>query len=528
MGNNSSTHNLKERISVKLGGQSTGCLGLSKKELDKLCQPTGLYASCSWDDRAIRRLIGDGKLAARIKGSDHRNDVLSEDCPICFLYYSKINITGCCKAHICSECFLQVRPQKVTPSKPAVCPFCNSNKLSVKIAQLTDEAAMKREEEEQNVIEAQIRARKNSEASYCSTVELDNDADDSERKMSVEELQMRKSNNMSSNSLGSSAPSTPKLTKTESNGFGSSLERDLQIRRRALSDMSSDCGSNGNINSPKLFKDDEVPVYASVDERRKLEEEMRKQVNHSLVRQMAEDSAVASASLPQVGGSLSRVRRSSMRRRFGRGQERDWNEIVEAFEQEGGEIQSLDDLVVLEAAIILSMEEQARQQRGEGAGNNGDGSSNNDVNGDRSEDNASSSTNNDSRIASNLLRSGLPVLDGLVRRRIPESDDDDDQDDEYRRIVPRRGMPARMRFRRATRDGYSMGGLTEDEQMAMAIALSLRDVENQQNNNSSENNNNENDGNDAGDQNQNENENPSDRNNAATISAVEEDSVSEA
>mmetsp|Transcript_14748 Transcript_14748/g.22885 ORF Transcript_14748/g.22885 Transcript_14748/m.22885 type:complete len:526 (-) Transcript_14748:1808-3385(-) len=525
MGNNSSTHNLKERISVKLGGQSTGCLGLSKKELDKLCQPTGLYASCSWDDRAIRRLIGDGKLAARIKGSDHRNDVLSEDCPICFLYYSKINITGCCKAHICSECFLQVRPQKVTPSKPAVCPFCNSNKLSVKIAQLTDETAMKREEEEQNVIEAQIRARKNSEASYCSTVELD--ADDSERKMSVEELQMYKSNNISSNSVDSSAPSTPKLTKTESNGFGSSLERDLKIRRRALSDMSSDCGSNGNLNSPKLFKDDEVPVYASVEERRKLEEEMRKQVSHSLVRQMAEDSAVASASLPQVGDSLSRVRRSGVRRRFGRGQERDWNEIVEAFEQEGGEIQSLDDLVVLEAAIILSMEEQARQQRGEGAGNNGDGS-NNDGNSDRSEDNASSSANNDSRIASNLLRSGLPVLDGLVRRRIPESDDDDYQDDEYRRIAPRRAMPARMRFRRATRDGYSMGGLTEDEQMAMAIALSLRDVENQRNNNNNENSNNENDGNDAGDQNQNENANPSNGDAVVAISAFEEDSVVEA
>lgn len=397
---------------------------------------------------------------------------------------------------------MQVRPQKVTPSKPAVCPFCNSTKLSVKNSQLTDEGAMKREEEEKNVIEAQNRARKNSEVSNCSTAEVD--AYDSERKMSAEELQMYKSNNMSSNSVGSSEPSTPKLTKTELNGFGSSLERDLKIRRRALSDMSSDCGSNGNLNSPKLYKDDVVPVYASAEERRKLEEEMRKQVSHSLVRQMAEDSTVASASLPQVGGSMSRASRSGMRRRFGRGQERerDWNEIVEAFEQEGGEIQSLDDLVVLEAAIILSMEEQARQQRGEGADNNG-----NDDGNSSGEDGAVSLSNNDTRIASNLLRSGLPVLGDYVRRRIPESDEDDDNDDEYRRIASRRGLSGRMRFRssgRTNRDGYSMGGLTEDEQMAMAIALSLRDAEIRRTDNTND----ESDsgGNAAEGQNENENE----------------------
>jgi hypothetical protein len=45
---------------------------------------------------------------------------------------------------------------------------------------------------------------------------------------------------------------------------------------------------------------------------------------------------------------------------------RDWNRIVDAFERRGSGngVQSLDDLVVLEAAIMLSMEEEARR-RGE-------------------------------------------------------------------------------------------------------------------------------------------------------------------
>ena len=42
--------------------------------------------------------------------------------------------------------------------------------------------------------------------------------------------------------------------------------------------------------------------------------------------------------------------------------DRDWDAIINAYERGVGEVQSLDDLVVLEAVIILSKEEQARTE----------------------------------------------------------------------------------------------------------------------------------------------------------------------
>lgn len=67
------------------------------------------------------------------------------ECPICFFQYSQINVTVCCQANICTECYLQLQPYQKPNSnsaapKPAktqlnVCPFCNAPKLNVTVSQ---------------------------------------------------------------------------------------------------------------------------------------------------------------------------------------------------------------------------------------------------------------------------------------------------------------------------------------------------------------------------------------------------------
>lgn len=69
----------------------------------------------------------------------------AQECPICFNYFPRLNLTRCCHQEICSECFLQIkRPEPHGPysslpssptehaetssetliSEPASCPYC--------------------------------------------------------------------------------------------------------------------------------------------------------------------------------------------------------------------------------------------------------------------------------------------------------------------------------------------------------------------------------------------------------------------
>ena len=121
-----------------------------------LIQPRSLYPNCLWEDKQLRRLIGDGKLAARLKGEEVRRQETDTECPICFLNYAQVNQTKCCQASLCTECYLQVRP----PREKVVCPFCNSANLSVTLQQtLSAEAIRERQAEEQRAMEASVRSR---------------------------------------------------------------------------------------------------------------------------------------------------------------------------------------------------------------------------------------------------------------------------------------------------------------------------------------------------------------------------------
>lgn len=227
MGNNSSSGN---RNGINIVRRNCGD-ALNRSNLDERCKPSGLYKSCAWDDRTIRRLIGDGKVAARLVGSDERASCRDKECPICFLHYAEVNLLKCCKAMICTECYLQVQCP-VTRGNP--CPFCNKPKMTIMIANnLVDEEVIRKEEEEQRMIEAAIRAKLQGENGGLS------------------------------------------LSSTPTSSFGSNLEQEMRARTRSMSSEVHD----------------EMGIIAiSPDDRRALEEEMMSQTSHPLLQQMAIDA----------------------------------------------------------------------------------------------------------------------------------------------------------------------------------------------------------------------------------------------
>lgn len=396
--------------------RSQGTLGLSKAELDQRCQPSGLYQRCDWDDKAIRRLIGDGKLASRQKGTEERVGTGDQECPICFLNYRQVNVTKCCQAAICTECYLQVRPQK---DKSSSCPFCNCNRLAVTVGKNLDESAIKqREEEEQTIIEAQIRAN----------IAASQDV-----------------------SINSSQHTPESATETS---FGSNLEKHDRVAtmRARSSSMSSD-------QSGEPFRMGNYSAIAmTADERRQLEAEMRAQKSHPLALRLEQEEAerrLENQRDYQLNQSGPLVRNHIPRN------DRDWNQIVEAFVSSGnGSVRSLDDLVVSEAANMLSREEARRRERGAGEVNDG--------NLDAAQD----------------YRERLPLaLARIARQRGGDGGSANAGIDELSTymdsLMQAMGTEARNGSSNLESAFLMMRGLSEEDQIAMAIAASLEEPQNE-------------------------------------------------
>jgi len=463
-----------------------GVLGLSRSELDERCKPSGLYPSCLWEEKAIRKLIGDGKMSARLKGSECRASASDQECPICFLHYSQINITKCCQGHICTECYLQVRPQK---EKSPHCPFCNHNRVTVVVAKKMDgEAIMQREEEEQRVIEAKVRAQNH--------VRTDNGEQDGCKH--VEGEQTRTTENSSSSNP---SPMSTCQKAGSSSVFGSSLEKHEGVARQRARTY-----SNLSDSHDKIPENEAVQSFAMTpDERRSLEEEMRAQHSHPLSLRLeaeADERRVQNERdyYRTHGGRLLEMRSRAMSAaRRGRmhqnrtvsdsifsaepsgSRRRDWNQIVDAFERGGnGEVSSIDDIVVLEAAMILSMEEESRR-RVEG----------------RPRDESSTTGNGTASFnTSRHANEGFPLLRSLLAGRTTTNQDGDDADvdtpssDSSEQVQSvSRHLYSRRRSRNTVLRSYRnasmntaldtasllMRGVSEEDQVAMAIAASLQD-----------------------------------------------------
>lgn len=200
---------------------------LSEEELDRRCEPSGLYANCERNTKTIRRRIAKGKLAARLVGSSTRILSTYQECPICFMHYKEVNTTMCCEAVLCTECYLQIKPA----NKDAPCPFCNSPKLSVKLAlKMTCNQINTRDTDEQITIEAKIRVMLKSKS-----------CDESDSNILSEAAHLDDGS-------------------TEASAFGTCLERDIQNRKRSLS-----CHESEEI------------IVASIEHRKNLEEKMKRQ-----------------------------------------------------------------------------------------------------------------------------------------------------------------------------------------------------------------------------------------------------------
>ncbi len=391
-----------------------------------------LYDTCHWDERAIRKLIGDGKAAARFKGLEIRTPECNHECPICFLYYSEINVTRCCHANICTECFLQVRPQR---EKQSTCPFCNHSKLNIDIAkQLTEQEIRERQKEEEEAEQARIRARQQ----HSSPVKISDKAD----------------------------------------SFGSSLERDSRVamcRARSESFASSEHSQEPMADTSMIQS-----MAMTPEDRSRLEAEMRSQNMHPLALQIEAEAQQRRARnernynrshSDQRGYRTSDIYGRSRRRNRPQGS-RDWNQIVEAFEESGnGAVHSLDDLVVLEAAILLSREEESRSRR----------------NGDDEEFDAA-----------RHARDGFP----LVRSFLASRGRNDEPDLQLQVQNLARTLNSSRRRNQLLRSSVGshlarampetafdtaallMRGVSEEEQLAMAIAASLQDQTSTTNSNS--------------------------------------------
>jgi len=60
----------------------------------KFSTPNGLYPTCSWDMKVVKKLILEKKLAPFYPGTDERKATDSDECPICFLVRSQIYLLG--------------------------------------------------------------------------------------------------------------------------------------------------------------------------------------------------------------------------------------------------------------------------------------------------------------------------------------------------------------------------------------------------------------------------------------------------
>ncbi|KAA8524083.1 hypothetical protein F0562_010486 [Nyssa sinensis] len=124
---------------------------------DKYTRPQGLYQHNDVDNKKLRKLILDSKLAPCYPGDEECASDL-EECPICFLYYPSLNRSRCCTKGICTECFLQMKTPHST--RPTQCPFCKTLSYAVEYRGVkTKEEKGMEQIEEQRVIEAKIRMR---------------------------------------------------------------------------------------------------------------------------------------------------------------------------------------------------------------------------------------------------------------------------------------------------------------------------------------------------------------------------------
>ncbi|XP_042390570.1 E3 ubiquitin-protein ligase GW2-like isoform X1 [Zingiber officinale] len=160
-------------------------IGRKRQVVDEqYTRPQGLYQHRGIDQKKLRKLILESKLAPCYPGCDEYALDL-EECPICFWYYPSLNRSRCCMKEICTECFLQMKPPNVT--RPTLCPFCKTSNYAVEYHGMkTKEEKGMEEVEEQKVIEAKIRIQQQEIQDEGKRLKKRQDTSSSRRMISAE------------------------------------------------------------------------------------------------------------------------------------------------------------------------------------------------------------------------------------------------------------------------------------------------------------------------------------------------------
>jgi len=165
--------------------------------------PNGLYATCAWDLKAVRKLILDKKLAPFFPPHEERVSHDLDECPICFMFYvGGLNRTKCCHKDICTECFLQIK-KPGTSLAESMCPFCNRPRFTVVfLGPKTPEERAREETEEQKVLDLQQKMREDE-------IQQDLERETKKQKLKEKESDNNVPSGTVGNELGDRMPSSP-------------------------------------------------------------------------------------------------------------------------------------------------------------------------------------------------------------------------------------------------------------------------------------------------------------------------------
>ncbi len=338
---------------------------------------------------------------------------------------------------------MQIKSQK---DKHTTCPFCNNPKMVITVQRaMNEDDILKRDEEEQLVIEAAIRnraAQKNGESSGLSDT--------------------------SNNAL-----------EGDETAFGSSLENYNRSRTFSNASSSNMSAASSEPGTPTNDTNTLLSIAMTPEDRRALEEEMRAQLSHETHQRMRSEEEEASMRRTQEwygseAGTRARMRDDRLAelsellaRMTGRDDEESDSEegttigmgrenatlgsLIRAMERTGRGGPTMEDLMRLEAAFLLGMDGDMRRQR-----------------------NARNSTRSDN--------DGLAAGFGFSDQRAARSSGS---------MLGRSGGPPRRVQVRGAGRGIStthldtaelyMRGVSEEEQLAMAIAMSMQDQQQTQN-----------------------------------------------
>jgi hypothetical protein len=87
-----------------------------------------LYATYKWTPEEMKAGVDTGRVTSFRPGKENADGSCDQWCPICYLYYQKLNATQCCQKGICTECvFANIEPD----FERSACPFCRTKPFGI-------------------------------------------------------------------------------------------------------------------------------------------------------------------------------------------------------------------------------------------------------------------------------------------------------------------------------------------------------------------------------------------------------------